>query len=213
MRDGVLATLSLFLSLCLAPAARAQQLVDRIVARVGTDVITLSELDELARFQQLVDGKQQPAAERVRELAEQWMIGHDASLSGFRAPAAADVEKAFAALEKRFASPTAFHQRLKQLGLSENQVRRLLERQIFLTRYLDFRFRAEVQVTDKQIEEYYRNTLLPELKRSGQSAPPLEAVADKVREVLIEQGISRRAAAWLDDLRARWKVDLIGGAP
>jgi parvulin-like peptidyl-prolyl isomerase len=200
------------LAAALAGTARAQQVVDRIVARVGDDIITLSDIQELGRYQQLVQGKEQPQAERLRELIEQWVVQRDATLSGFRAPAKADVDKAFAELEKRFGSPKAFEARLKDLGLKESDARRMVERQLFLSRYLDFRFRAEVQVTESEIEGYYRNTLVPELKREGQPAPPLESVADRIREVLIERGISQRAEKWMDELRARWNVQMIGGA-
>ncbi len=212
MRRLAQAAMVIGLAAALAGTARAQQVVDRIVARVGRDIITLSDIQELGRYQQLVQGKEQTQAERLRELIEQWVVQRDAMLSGFRAPAKADVDKALAGLEKRFGSPQAFGARLKELGLSEGDARRMVERQLFLSRYLDFRFRAEVQVTESEIEDYYRNTLVPELKREGQAAPPLESVADRIREVLIERGISQRAAKWLDELRTRWNVQTIGGA-
>jgi peptidyl-prolyl cis-trans isomerase SurA len=201
------------MALWLAPAAAGQQLVDRIVARVGDDVITQSELSELGRYQQLVDGKEQPTGERLRELVEQWIVSREASLSGFSAPGKQDVEKTYADLEKRFGTAEAFRKRLQELGLSESEVRHLLARQLFLSRYLDYKFRPEVQVAERQIEEYYRKTLVPELQRAGQRVPTLESVADQVREVLMEQGINRRAAQWLDEMRARWKVEMVGGDP
>ena len=212
MRGVAKLAMAIWLATALAGTARAQQVVDRIVARVGDDIITLSDIQELGRYQQLVQRKEQPQAERLRELIEQWVVQRDATLSGFRAPAKADVDKAFAGLEKRFSSPKAFEARLKELGLSESDARRMVERQLFLSRYLDFRFRAEVQVTESEIEGYYRNTLVPELKREGQAVPPLESVADRIREVLIERGISQRAEKWMDELRTRWNVQMIGGA-
>ena len=211
MRGAAKLAMAIWLATALAGSARAQQVVDRIVARVGDDIITLSDIQELGRYQQLVQGKEQTQAERLRELIEQWVVQRDATLSGFRPPAAGDVEKALAALEKRFSSPKAFAERLKELGLSESDARRMVDRQLFLSRYLDFRFRAEVQVTESQIEDYYRTTLVPELKRARQPVPPLESVADKIREVLIERGISERAEKWLDELRTRWNVQTIGG--
>lgn len=210
MRTGILIAV---LALSLAPAARAQQVVDRIVARVDKDVITQSEVAELGRFQKLVDGKEQPAAERLRELVEQWMVRHEASFSGYEAPTTAQIAKSYATLEKRFGSAEAFAQRLKAAGLTEGEVRSMLARQLFLSGYLDYKFRPEVQVDEKDVEEYYRKTLVPELRRAGDKIPPLEKVADQVREVLIERGISRLSAQWLEQMRARWKVQKIGRVP
>jgi len=210
MRNGLVVAL---LTVWLVPGLAAQQVVDRIVAQVGDTVITQSEMNELGRYQQLIDGKEQPAADRLRELVEQWIVEREAQLSGYAAPGQQDVEKAYQALEKRVGTAEAFQKRLKELGLSEREVRRLVERQLLLARYLDYKFRPEVQVEEQQIEDYYRKTLVPELKRSGERVPTLESVADQVREVLTERGINRRAAQWLDEMRGRWKVEMVGGGP
>ncbi|HVB33184.1 MAG TPA: hypothetical protein VNJ52_02240 [Patescibacteria group bacterium] len=202
----------LLVALWLAPTAAAQQVVDRIVARIGDGVITESQIAELGRFQQLVDGKQQSAAQRMHELAEQWIVNHEASLSGFQAPSARDVQRAFARLEKRFGSAAAFEKRLKRAGLTDSEARQLLDREIFLSRYLDYKFRPEVQVDEREIEDYYRKTLAPELRKAGHSVPPIESVADQVRNVLIERGISERAGRWLDQMRQRWRVEPVESA-
>ncbi len=154
MRGRILIAL---LALSLPLAAAAQQVVDRIVARVDSDVITQSEVDELGHFQQIVSGKQQSADERLRELVEQWMINREASFSGFHPPAAAAVQKAYTNLEKRFGTPEAFDKKLKEVGLRQDEVRKMIERQLFLSGYLDYKFRPEVQVNEKEIEG-----LLPE---------------------------------------------------
>ncbi len=197
--------------LSLAPAARAQQMVDRIVARVNSDVITQSDIDELGRFQKLVDGKEQTAPKRLHELVQQWIVQHEASFSGFQAPNAKAVQAALANLEKRFGSRAAFEKKMKEAGLSEADVKHMLEQQIFLSRFLDYKFRPEVQVSEQQIEQYYRKTLVPELKRAGQQVPPLAKVADKVREVLVERNITQLAEAWLKEMEKRWTVEMIGG--
>ncbi len=210
MRAGLAIVL---LSLWLGPAARAQQVVDRIVARVSDDVITQSDLTELGSFQKLADGKEQPASARIRELAEQWIVRQEAALSGFQPPSAGEAQEALAGIEKRFGSAQAFGKVLQEAGLTEGEVKRTLARQIFLSRFLDYKFRPEVQVTERAIEDYYRQTLVPELQRERQAVPSIENVARRIREVLVERGITQRAQAWLDGMRTRWKVQTIGGSP
>jgi peptidyl-prolyl cis-trans isomerase SurA len=216
MRKGIWKTfaapaLVLGLLPAVAPAAAAQQVVDRVVARIGSDIITHSDLAELGRFQQLMDGKVRSSSDRLKELAEQWIVAHEASLSGFTKPTAKDVDKATADLSARFGSAQAFQNRLKQLALSEDDVRQMLGRQLFLTRYLDYRFRPEVQVGEEQVEAYYQKTLVPQLQQKGQSVPPLDRVEDQVRELLVQQDINRRAVQWLDRMEERWKVERVEG--
>lgn len=210
MRTGLAIVL---LSMGLGLAARGQQVVDRVVARVRDDVITESDLRELGSFQKLVDGKEQTTSARIRELAEQWVVQQEASLTGFQPPGADETGKALASLGKRFGSAQAFAKKLAEAGLTEGQVKRMLARQIFLSRFLDYKFRPEVQVSEQAIEAYYRQTLVPELERERQAVPALENVADKIREVLVERGINERAQAWLDEMQTRWKVQRIGGGP
>ncbi|HVB98984.1 MAG TPA: hypothetical protein VNJ12_06580 [Candidatus Dormibacteraeota bacterium] len=197
----------LLLASWLAPAAAAQQVVDRIVARIGNGVITQSQIVELGRFQQLVDGREQPSAQRLRDLADQWIVHREAALNAFPAPGAQELQRAFAGLEKRFGSAAAFEKRLKEIGLTRSEARGLLGREIFLNHYLDYKFRPEVQVDEQEIEAYYRNTLAPQLKKTGQAVPSIESVADRVREVLVERGVTERAGRWLDQMQQQWKVD------
>lgn len=204
-------TLAILIAACwLAPAAHSQQVIDRIVAQIGGSVITQSQIVELGRFQKLMDGKEQTASQRLHELAQQWIVSHDAALSGFRAPSAKDVQSAMAGLEKRFGSAATFQKHLKSVGLSESDARRLLDRELFLNRYLEYKFRPEVRIDEQQIQKYYRSTLVPKLKQTGQVVPPITSVADQVREVLTEQAVSQRAAHWLDQMQERWKINPVG---
>ena len=94
------------------------------------------------------------------------------------------------------------------VGLSPAAIRRMLTQQLYLARFLDFRFRPAVQVDQKQIEDYYRSELLPPLQARGQTLPSIESVAETIREVLVQRAISARAAQWLDETRQRVKIDI-----
>jgi|SRR5579884_501958 hypothetical protein len=198
--------------LLLALPVAGQQTVDRVLARVGDVIITRSEVDELGRFQQLVDGRSQSASTRLRELIEQAIVAHEAALAGVSAPAPAKVEQVYRQLASRFGSAAAFARRLAELGLSDRQVRWYLQRSLLLDSFLEQRFRPEVVVTDSQIEQYYRQELLPELQRRGLPVPPLAQVEDQIREVLIQRAVNRRFAAWMAEMRAEVKIEWVGAA-
>ena len=188
---------------------RAQQVVDRIVARINGDVLTLSEMRELAGFQQLTSATRASDDELLRQLVDQWIVSTEASAERFPRPAPAVVSQAMERLEKQLASPEALRSRLGEVGLAEAAARRLLEQQIYLLQFLDQKFRAAAQVEPAQIDAYYRQELVPQLAARGQQAPPLESVREQIRELLVQREISRLAARWLEESRANVKVEVV----
>jgi hypothetical protein len=190
-------------------SAGSSQTVDGIAARIDDDILTESEVRELGAFQTLVDGQSKPRAELLRELEDQWVVRGEATAATYPEPSTEDVDRAYSQLEKQFTSPAEFSQRCAAAGLSEAAVRRLLQQQLYLSRFLDFRFRPAAQVTDSQIEEYYKTEFAAPLQKHSQPVPALEDVSDTIREVLVQRAISDRATAWLDDTRGRLQIDVL----
>ena len=189
--------------------APGEQTVDGIAARIEDDIITDSEVRELSAFQELVDGKQKPRSEIIKELADQWIVRGEAALAAFPSPSSADVDRAYEQFVKQFPSEKEFQERCAALGLTEAAVRRILAQQLFLSRFIDYRFRPAAQVDQAEIETYYHNELAAQLEAKKQPVPPLDEVEDTIREVLIQRAISERAAKWLDDTREQLKIDIV----
>jgi hypothetical protein len=185
------------------------QTIDGVAARIEDDVLTESELRELAGFQQLVDGHAKSRADLIRELADQWSVRGEADAAKFPKPAASDLDRAYAQIVGQFPSPEDFKNRCTAAGLTEAGVRRVLLQQLYLSRFLDYRFRPAAQVDQGQIEKYYHDELTPQLKAHGQPVPPLEEVEDTIREVLVQRAINDRAKQWLDETRAHLRIDAV----
>jgi len=185
------------------------RMIDGVAARIEDDVITESEVRELAAFQLLVDGRAKPRPELIRELADQWIAGAEARVAGYPQPSEEDVHLVFEQLVAKFPSSEEFGKRATDVGLTEADVRRLLAMQLYLSRFLDYRFRAAAQVDQKQIEAYYNNELVPQLESQGQPVPSLADVQDTIQEVLVQRAINDRATAWLNETRARLKLDVM----
>lgn len=193
------------------PVPLAQRVVDRIVARLEDDIITLSEVRELGRFQQLVEGRSASGEELLRQLIEQWIVASEATASRFPRPVETDVNREMARLEQQFPSLEAYRARLRELGLADDTVRRLLARQLWLTRYLDYKFRPATQVADAQIERYYREELAPRLAAGNQAVPVLEQVREQIREVLTQRDINQRVERWLEEARPQLRIEVEPG--
>jgi len=199
------------LSIAGPAAARSRpqkQIIDGIVVRIEDDIITLSELRELAAYQQLLDGHSQTNQELRSELIEQWVVNNEATAARFPLPAETEIDRETERVENSLHDAAAFQQRLSAVGLTQSDLRRIVTRQIYLARYLDYKFRSSIQVDDAAIASYYRDHLMPEMQAKGQQAPPLEDVSAQIREVLIEQGVNDRTAAWFEETKPRLRIEL-----
>jgi hypothetical protein len=185
------------------------QPIDGVAARIEEDILTESELRELRAFQQLVDGHAKTRSELIRELADQWIVRGEANTAKFPRPSPADVDRAYSELLKQFKSPEEFQTRCTAAGVTEAGVRRMLEEQLYLSRFIDFRFRPAAQISDEDVEKYYNQEFSPQLKARGELAPALDDVSDTIREVLIQRAISERATKWLDATREHLKIDVV----
>lgn len=197
------------------PPPQNSREVDRIVARIENDIILESQVRELAEFQTLIDGRAEGDDRLLQELIEQWEVQTEANDVHFPQPAASEVDREMNRLVAQFDSSAAYAAKLQQLGLTASEVRQLLSQQIFVERYLDYKFRPAVQIAAADIEAYYQNELAPKMKAKDQPVPPLADVQDQIRELLTQKEISTRAAQWLEDTKSRLNIEVepSGSAP
>jgi hypothetical protein len=195
-------------TLALVPLPQPQRVVDRIVARIEDDILLQSQVRELGAFQQLVDGQAESDDKLLKELIEQWVVATEADASHFPQPAQFEVDREMARLVSQFANVEKYQARLRELGLSDNQVRQLLIRQIYDERYVDYKFRPSVQVESADIETYYKQEFQSELAKKNQPVPSLTSVEEQIRELLFQRGISTMTSKWLDDTKSRLKIEI-----
>ena len=192
--------------LTFAAALPAQTVIDRIAARVENDIILLSDVRHLGKYQMLVDGKSEEETKLLDRLIDQWVVQLEADASRFPRPSDAEVDQSVAALKNSFGSPQKYEQRKLQSGLSDAEIRDELATQLSLTNYLDSRFRPAVQVDAKAIEEFYKTSVLPRAQARGQEPPSLESSRETIQEALVQKQIDNQADQWLKESRARIHV-------
>jgi hypothetical protein len=188
-------------------ASRAQEVIDRIVARVENEVILLSDIAQLAEYQIFVDGKAESDDQILERLIDQWIVRTEAAAARFPQPSDQDVQRSLARLKRSFSSPEAFEERKKQSGLTDDEILRQLKSQLYLSNYLDSRFRASIQIDDGAIADFYKNRVVPRAESRGQTPPTLEAAHDFIQEALVQRAINEQADKWLKESRSRVRVE------
>lgn len=205
-RSLISAGCAIFFVLAAATLVKAQEVVDRIVARVENDIILLSDVQALQRYQELLDGKSESDSAILDRLIDQWIVRSEADLSQFPQPKEPDIDRELSRVEKSFASPAEYETRKKQSGLTDAEVRKIVVSQLYLSNYLDSRFRPSAQIDEKAIEDFYQNKLVPTAKQRGLTPPTLDAARDTIQEVLVQTDINEQADRWLKESRDRLHI-------
>ena len=207
MRRAFLLEISvLFFLLLTASFSRAQEVMDRIVARVENDIILQSDIQELKEYQELVGEKAESDSALLDRLIDQWIVRSEAELSRFPQPKDEEIDRGVARVVKSFSSPEEYEARKKKSGLSDAEVRKIVASQLYLSNYLDSRFRPSAQIDEKAVEDFYQNAVVPRAKARGQEPPTLDASRDVIQEALVQSDINDQAARWLTESRGRLHV-------
>jgi len=78
---------------------------------------------------------------------------------------------------------------------------------LYLSDYLDSRFRPAVRIDPKEIEDFYQTAVVPRAKAHGQEPPTLDAARDYIQEALVQRGINEQAEKWLKESRTRLHIE------
>lgn len=158
--------LCLFLATILP--ATAEQLVDRIVAVVNDEVITLSELEREAAptiekiKQQVPEAEQEEIIKKARLDILRSLIDEKLLLQRAKERNMEVSDQEIDAAMERIAQDNnltmdQFKNELVKNGLTEQQYRATLKKQILRSKLLAFDIRSKVVITNEQVEAYYRS--------------------------------------------------------
>jgi len=87
-----------------------------------------------------------------------------------------------------------------------SDLQRLLRRQLTVLKYIEFRFRPQVRMTDEALREAWNEGV------QGQpEGPPFEEAAPGLRARLERRELDRRIEDWVRDLRGRAQVRYVEG--
>jgi hypothetical protein len=198
----------LALLICAAAAPLpAQEIIDRIVARVESEVILLSDVRALGRYQQFVEGKSESDAQLLDRLIDQWIVRNEAETAQFRRPSEGDIVTGVDRVQKSFTSTSEYETRKAQVGLTDADIKSMVASQLYLSNYLDSRFRPSAKVESKDVEEFYEKAVVPRAQARNQAAPSLDDAREYIHEALIQRSINEQADRWLSESRGRLRVE------
>ena len=198
--------------LVLALAARAV-IVDGIVATVGRNVITDSMVRRSLRTSAFL--AREPLAEteaaweqsRAR-LIEQALVKEEIRISRYPVAQPDEVRASLEQIRMQLGGPEVFNEKLQVYRLTEADVAENIAWQITFARFITYRFRPSVQVTDEALRAYYAKW-----KPAGEK-PPFEAARDQLENEYIAEESARYLDRWLNEVRQQTRIETLrpGGA-
>jgi hypothetical protein len=193
--------------------------VDRVVAVIGNNGITESDVIQEYRFEAFAAGRSLPASlpdaaafgkaeSRLidQKLLEQQLANYPEDRNVVREKADEQMDR----VRKHFKDFAQFDAALRSLGLTRAQFLSRLEQQQHILMMIDNRLRPAAAVEPRDIQTYYHKTFLPEFhRRYGGDPPPLSQVQDRIREILVQEKINRLLQQWLGELKQDEHVQIL----
>ena len=212
---GFVLSIFCLLPFAFCPAARAQEVVDRMVATVNNgvspDLITYSDLLWQLALQPntpLSNPSQESLKVALQLIISQRLILQEAEKLPTITPTDEEVKKELATLINQFPAASEFQQRVTRVGLSAEQLREIVRQRVAIQKYLDFRFRSFTVITSQEVAAYYTDIYVPRLRRQmpGVIVPALDKVRDQIESILTESKIESDTDAFLDEARERAEI-------
>jgi hypothetical protein len=202
-------SLTFILACLLLPASYfplRSEIIDRIAISAGNQVITEGQIDEEIRLTaflnhdklDLAPAERKKAADR---LIEQTLVKRDMELSRYPLPPPSDADGELKTLQAGYVALPLYQQALLQYGIDEDGLKRRLQWQITLLRFIDYRFRPAIQIPDADVQAYYQQQLAKWQQQGVKPIPAFDDTRDSIEQTLTEQRIDQALDRWLAETR------------
>ncbi len=200
---GVLTGIAFLLAMLTSPAARAE-LVDRVVASVNNEVITLSELDRAVGFNVAFGGKdgEKLRTETLQGLVNRHLLVQEAYRLKFVEVSDQDINAEMEKLKTRLGSDNAFADFLARLDITKEQLGRMLGERLLVEKFIEKKIGLYVHVSREEARDFF-NSHPAEFK--GKSFPEVQK---PIEAMLTNQKLGQQVAQYLSELRSKADIRL-----
>lgn len=204
-----------------AANVRPQVIVDKTVATVTdgarSELITYSDLIWQLALQPgvpLSPPRSEDLQRALRLQIDQRIFALEAERLPRTAPTEAEIKDKIADLLSRFPSTADFERRLRQVGFTsvkDENFENIISQRVAIEKYIDFRFRSFVVITQDELRKYYNETYLPDFRRRnpGRIVPRFEDVAAEIERDLTEERVARDIEEFLDGAKRRLTITIL----
>jgi hypothetical protein len=193
----------------LSPAGTAQaqgDLIERTLAIVGTQVITLNDARAATRLGLTEAGRPGDAASATQALVDRELILREVQRYAPPAPSESAVDARLEEIRQRLPGPGELTRVFAETGFTEARLRAWIRDDLRSVAYLAQRFASASTPTDTEVSAAFAQQRA-EFERAGTT---FEQAAPLLRERLITARRRELISDWVSDLRRRTDVTVIG---
>ena len=185
------------------------QIIDRVLAVVVAEPITLSDVTAAMRFGFVPDapGGQDRVRAALDALIERRLQLIEVNRYLPPEPPAAEVDARLAPIQARFESQAAFEKAMTETGVTLDQLRSRVRDNLRIESYVRQRFGGSYQPGEDEVARYYASHE-SEFMRDG-SLRPYEQVRDEARTRLLDERTAALVREWVAGLRRRTDVTIL----
>jgi hypothetical protein len=196
--------------------ARSDEVLDRTVATVNGHVILLSDWDDELHLECLLQNhataeitpELRKAA--LQRLIDQELLREQMHTAELKPVPAESVQKQVNAINEdavRVRAGKPWEVILSEYGVSEKLVESHTAAELQDLEFIDGRFRPSVQVSPEEVQQYYKDELVPKLPAADPVS--LKEVTPKIREILVQKKIDQMLETWLQGLRTQATIRIL----
>ena len=189
--------MALSLGMTLATAAAPAQIIDRMLAVVGGQILTLSDVAQEKQIREVLAEKG-PSDDKsiLNDLINSQLIEVEIGQSP-------GIDVSDDTIDEAMRRIPDLH------GLAPKIVREAIRRRLRASQFFDVRFRQAIRASDDEIAQYYKDVFVPEAQNRGVNpVPPLVQVSEMIQRNIIEEKTVKEVDAWLEATRQRSDVEI-----
>ncbi len=191
----------------LVPTAQPAEIIDRVLAVVEGEVITLSDSRGAVELGLITpNGETDAIADALEQLINRQLVLIEVERYPPPPPKLAEVSLRFERIRESFTTPEAFAHALDVSGMSEQRLRDLLRDDIRIQAYLEQRFGSAAQLTEDDVARHYRQNLQG-FTQEGETRSYAE-VQEGSRDQLLYERRRMLIREWTIGLRSRADVEV-----
>jgi peptidyl-prolyl cis-trans isomerase SurA len=185
--------------------------IDRLIAAVNGVAITEGDLNLARSLNAILSyGRNAPDATRsdeIEKLIDQELMQQELKNFSMTEVEGSKIEARLQSLRDAFAAKGGLSALLQRTGLRESELIAYVRLESSILKFVDFRFRPFVSVSEADIRDYYEKRLIPQLRESKIETPSLDQIAAKIEIILREEKINAVLDQWMKEIRRSSRIE------
>jgi len=99
-----------------------------------------------------------------------------------------------------------FENKCQTLGIEADHLIPYIENKLLFERIVNSRFSQKVHISLQELEDYYNNTYVPEVRAKGQAVPEMVNVLTEIENKLQAIKAKEQLTQWLQELRQKARI-------